>query len=215
LAQDSLHSGRVYLAAIALGLIAQFAPGYAPPAKAEITAANTPEIARIEAYLNSFQSLRGDFLQIAADGGAAEGKWWLQRPGRVRFEYAPPVPILIVADGTDLVFHDRELGQIERLPILATPIGVLAREPIRFGDDVAVKSVAGAAGILRITVTDRHRPEAGELTIVFEDKPLKLRQWLIKDARGETTSVQLLNIETNPMLSPELFVFNNAEGERR
>jgi outer membrane lipoprotein-sorting protein len=179
-------------------------PSLALPSLGDLNRADT---ARIETYLNSLRTLSGEFLQVGPDGSLAEGRIWLSRPGRLRFEYAPPTPILVVADGTSLIFHDKELGQVDRVPLGFAPLGVLTDDEVHLEGDLEVLAIERAGGLLRITLVDEDRPKEGSVTLVFGQSPLNLRQWQVRDARGLITTVTLRNVETNQPVNPSLFVF--------
>lgn len=164
---------------------------------------------RAETYLNSIRSLRARFVQIAPEGGVAEGTFYLRRPGRLRVEYDPPVPILIVGDGTFLHYHDQELGQISDWPIFATPLGALSDDVVRFNDELIVIGFTRRSGVLIITVTQEEDPGQGSLTLFFTEQPLALKQWKVTDAQGLVTTVGLHDIELNVELSAKLFVFDD------
>ncbi len=149
--------------------------------------------------------MKARFLQINAEGKIAEGDLYLRRPGRARFEYEPPAQILIVADGTWLVFEDKELDEITRLPLYSTPISVLLKEDVVLGGDVTVVSVEKQASTIRVNIIDTNEPQEGGITLVFSDKPLILRKWLITDAQGQTTSITLSDVERGTYIQPELF----------
>lgn len=177
-----------------------------PSGRAELSDTDKADIARAEAYLNGFETLKARFVQIAPDGGLAEGDVYLRRPGRLRFEYDPPVPLLIVADRVWLILYDSELDQIDRLPLWSTPISVLVDDTVRFSDKIKVIGIARNPGSLRITLQDTDRPEEGLLTLVFTDQPLALRSWVVTDSQGLETTVALSDIETGVTLDPRLFV---------
>ena len=193
---------------------AQPAPAQeAAPAAADRTAAET--IAAVERYFNAIETLRADFTQVGHDGELAEGIIHLRRPGRLRVEYAPPVPVLIVGDGVLLHYHDRELGQVNDWFIYDTPLGALTKEEVRFGEDLVVTAFAAFAGRVEIALVQKSDPGAGHLTLIFEDVPLLLRQWQVTDAQGLVTTVTLHDIETNIALRPALFVFDDPRDDPR
>ena len=99
--------------------------GRAVPAHAALTAADQADVGRAEQYLNAITTLQAKFLQIGPRGEIAEGVFYLARPGKLRFEYNPPAPALIVADGFRLVFYDRDLDQVTAWPVGATPLAPL------------------------------------------------------------------------------------------
>jgi len=169
---------------------------------------------RAENYLNDIDSMRARFLQIAPDGGIAQGMFYMRRPGRLRVEYEPPVPILIIGDGFWLHYHDKELGQINDWPIFDTPIGSLSRDTIRFNEDLVVTGFARRSGVLAITLVQRSDPGLGDLTLVFQESPMILRQWRVLDAQGLATTISLHELETNVSLSAKLFVFDDPREKR-
>jgi len=198
------------LAALALALVLA-AP--AAPAAA-LSERDRADISRAESYLNGIQSIRARFVQVAPNGGLAEGQFVMQRPGRLRFEYAPPSPILVVGDGRYLVFYDSRLDQVSRIALSRTPLKVLLAETINFDGRVGVDRVERTPGVLRLVVLDRERPKDGAVTLVFSVAPLLLRQWLVKDPKGLVTSIYLSQMEVNPELEPELFVFVDPNPDR-
>ena len=167
------------------------------------------DIARIEAYLNDIRTMKGRFLQVAADGAMTNGVFYLRRPRRFRFEYAPPSPVLLVGDGLWLIFHDRELGQVSRVPLTSSPLGLLIDDEVSLTDHAAIIFIVREPGIIRIALNDPEKPEQGELTLVLTDPPLALRQWLVTDAQGLTTRISLFETESNVPLDAKLFTFSD------
>ena len=184
-------------------------------APATLDRAEQESLAAVERYFNGIATLKADFVQIGPDGGLAEGVLYLRRPGRLRVEYAPPVPVLIVGDGLLLHYHDKELGQINDWFIYDTPLGALTREVVRFGEDLVVTAFAERAGHVEVTVVQSGDPGAGSLTLIFGTDPLVLRQWRVTDAQGLVTTVALQGLETNIALRPRLFVFDDPRTEPR
>lgn len=172
-------------------------------------AAADADLARIVEFLNSIRTLKARFVQVAPDGGVSEGEMYMRRPGRLRFAYDPPMPLLMVADGLWLVLWDKELDQVDRVPLASTPLGFLVRNEVSFGDPIVVRRLERQPGVLSLTVFDRRREEEGELTLVFDEAPLRLRQWLVTDAQRLQTRVSLFAIETNVPIDGRLFVFTD------
>lgn len=180
-------------------------------------AALTPQeralVDRIETYFNGVRTMRARFLQAASTGQTAEGSVALQRPGRMRIEYDPPVPVLIVADGTWLIYHDRQLNQISYLPLGSTPAGILVEDRIDLdGGELTITDFDRDAGVIRATIVRTASPAEGSLTLVFSENPLELQQWRVVDAQGVATTVSLSAIETGVKLDPELFRFVDPRG---
>ena len=163
----------------------------------------------VERYLNGLQSLKANFSQIGPEGDPAEGIIYMRRPGLLRVEYAPPVPVLIVGDGLWIHYHDMELGQVNDWFIYETPLGALTREEIRFGEDLEVTAFAEHGGLVEVTVVHEDDPRGGSLTLVLSAAPLRLLQWRVTDAQGYVTIVTLHDLETNIRLPRRLFVFDD------
>lgn len=193
---------------LARGLLAAVALVFlATPAWAALDARDRADVSRIEAYLNNIRTMRAKFVQIAPDGELSEGIFSLWRPGRVRFEYLPPSPIQVVADGSWLFLYDAELDQTTRVSIGSTPLSVLLADTIRLDGRISVIRVEREPGVLRLVVQDREKPERGTITLVFSEGPLKFRQWLVLDAQGLETAVYLSQVEFNPVLDRKIFEF--------
>ena len=199
---------------VLLAAVAAAGPGLAAaPEPARLTPQERALVGRIEAYFNGVRTMRARFLQAASTGETAEGSVVLQRPGRMRIEYDPPVPVLIVADGTWLIYHDRKLNQISYLPLGSTPAGILVEDKIDLdGGGLTITDFSRAAGVIRVTVVRTASPADGSLTLAFSEAPLELKQWRVVDAQGVATTVSLSEIETGIRLEPELFRFIDPRG---
>ncbi|MDN3568575.1 outer membrane lipoprotein carrier protein LolA [Paeniroseomonas aquatica] len=167
------------------------------------------DIGRAEAWLGALRTLKARFLQIAQNGAAAEGTAWIQRPGRMRFEYDPPEPLLLVASYGQFFYFDRELKQATTLPLSATPLGMLLRDQVRLSGDVTVSRVERGGGLLRITLFRTGQAAEGRLTLVFSEAPMELRQWAVVDAQGQETRVTLTQAEYGGRFPAILFDFND------
>lgn len=168
---------------------------------------------RIQRYLNSITTMRARFLQISPAGDISRGIILLSRPGRLRIEYDPPVPVLILTEGNWLMFYDKELEQPSYAPIRDTLAGFLVRENIRLSDHDVSHEIFVGKGVIRVAITRREAPENGKLTLVFSDKPLRLRQWTITDDRGDETRVALEKPRFNGKISAKEFEFIMPEKE--
>ena len=166
-------------------------------------------LAAVERYLNGLQTLKADFKQVGPDGEPAEGVIYMRRPGLLRVEYAPPVPVLIVGDGLWIHYHDMELGQVNDWFIYETPLGALTREVTRFGEDLEVTAFAERDGRIEVTVVHEDDPRGGSLTLVLAADPIRLVRWRVTDAQGLVTTVALHDLETNIRLPRRLFVFDD------
>ena len=165
---------------------------------------------RIERYLNDIRSMHARFVQFSENGCIVAGDFYLQRPGRLRFEYTPPSPILIVATGRTLIFFDAELDQVTYLPLSATPLAFLVADRFSFtNQDIEVTRVQRDPGVISVAIIDPENPGEGEVTLIFSDAPLALRQWHVVDAQGKKTTVALSEMRTNLTLDEALFRFDD------
>ncbi|WP_376099279.1 outer membrane lipoprotein carrier protein LolA [Roseomonas sp. CCTCC AB2023176] len=188
--------------------LAAFAPGGARGQGAALSARDQADLRRAETYLNGITTLRARFVQIAGNGASAEGTAVIWRPGRMRFDYDPPEPLLLIAMGGQFLHFDKELRQPSVIPVSQTPLGVLLRPQISLAGDVTVTAVQREAGFLRITLYRTNAPTEGRLTLVFAEEPFELRQWLVQDSQSRTTRVSLSQIETGVRLPAAAFDFN-------
>ena len=178
-----------------------------PPVSTPLTAQDRQDVTRVESYLNQLKTLTARFVQISDQGGIAEGRIYLQRPGRLRLDYADPVPLLIVAARGQIVQHDKQLKQTTYLPISSTPAGILLRETVTLSGSVTVTGVERGAGSLRVSLVQSDDPRAGRLTLVFAESPRQLVTWVVVDSQGATTRVALSEILNGTQIDPRLFEF--------
>jgi outer membrane lipoprotein-sorting protein len=196
---------------LALPLIATLAAlGRAAPAWGQgiaLTPRDRDDIDRIQDYLNGLHTLKARFLQIAPNGATSEGTAWLERPGRMRFQYDPPTPLLLVAGHGLFVYYDRELHQTTNIPLGSTPLGLLLRENMVLSGDVTVIALYREPGQIQISVNRTASPGDGNLTLVFADKPLALRQWIVVDAQRQETRVSLFDVQLGGTFDQDMFAF--------
>ncbi len=181
---------------------------------AQIAALSPDEVAavtRIERYLNDIKTMKARFVQVSSNGAYAEGEVFLDRPGHMRFDYDPPSPVLIIANGLTLLYYDKELKEATFLPLWETPLWFLIREEVRLDENVEIVGIEEALGTLRITLRDEESPDGGQVTLVFADEPLTLKKWELIDPQGIQTQVSLVNPVYGEEVDPELFKYGDLE----
>jgi len=177
----------------------------------ELTPADQALIGQVEAYLNDQKGLTANFLQVAADGSTRTGKAWLERPGKMRFEYSPPDKQLLVAGYGLLVYYDPQLDQTTNIPLGSTPLGILLAKHVDLNSGgVVVTGIQQEPGEDDITLIRKDKPAAGSLTLVFGTDPLELRQWVVDDAQGRETRVSLYDIDPGGPYPDSLFQYNTG-----
>lgn len=189
-------------AVLAFALPSPFGPG-----QAKAQPADPGLLAEVEAYLNSIRTLKARFLQVAPDGRVTRGIAWLERPGRMRFEYDPPTPLLLVAGEGLLVFHDSQLGQTSNIPLSQTPLGILLANRVQLTGPVTVTGVQHLPGTISLTLIRTGSAGDGSLTLVLADNPLALRQWSVIDAQRQETRVSLYDVQLGGHFKESLFQF--------
>jgi outer membrane lipoprotein-sorting protein len=189
-----------------VALLLPVVPAMAQP-RFEPTPQDRADLARIETYLDTLRTLKAHFLQVAPDGAITQGTAWLVRPGRMRFQYDPPSPLLLVAGHGLVVFHDKSLNQTSNIPIGQTPLGILLADHVSLKGDVTVTAMQHLPGQIQVSLIRTATPGDGTLTLVFADNPLTLRQWTVLDAQRRETRVTLYNVETGGQFDPKLFEF--------
>ena len=173
-------------------------------AAAQLSPSQLEDLARIEDYLNQLTTLDSRFIQLSS-GNLAQGRLYLSRPGRLRIEYEPPVPVLIVASGRFMLYYDRELEQTTYVPISRTPAYFLLRDEVDLQNGINITGFERDHASIRVTVTEADDPEQGTLTVVFEDNPLRLVKWEVIDQQGQQINVSLLDPHFGLELDSDLF----------
>jgi len=172
--------------------------------------AQTQQVMRVQDYLNSISTLRAQFLQVTSQGQYAQGRFMMARPGRMRIDYDPPTPILIVSDGTWIMYKDKELDQVSFVPLSSTPASIFIGDSVNFfGEDLRITNYSHKAGVIRITVQRTKDPMSGTLTLVFAAQPLMLKKWVVVDSQEISTTVSLMGAEFGVALKDSLFKVEN------
>ena len=174
------------------------------------SSADMTDLERVSDYLNSLQSVQGNFVQLAADGRTARGTLYLKKPGRVRFEYDKPNPTLIVADGTTVAVQNSALHTTDRYPLGNTPLRLLLTQ-VDLARDPHVVSVQHEPGVLAVTAEEKSGPASGRVTMNFADtgSTLQLSHWDVVDAKGGHTTVSVSGLHTVSDLPPTLFAIQD------
>lgn len=167
-------------------------------------------LAEVETYLNSLTTIQADFVQIAPGGNLSTGKFFLKRPGKMRWQYDPPVPVLLISNGSVFTYYDYELEQVNEIPLDATLAGFIAQKTIRFAPEIiTVKEISKENKVIRIRIVQTDRQEDGDLTLELTSEPVQLRNLILKDSKGESTNVSLNGARYGVPLEDTLFKFEN------
>lgn len=181
----------------------------AKPSRPSTPLSKAEAVERLNAYFNGFSTLQGDFIQFAADGRRFEGKLYIQRPGKMRFEYRPPVTMEVIADGTSVAIRDRKLATQDLYSIGQTPLKFLLKEQMNLEKDTIVTGVSTKGDILSLKLEDRSTlGGTSKITLNFDLAANALRQWVVIDPQGYETSVSVYNLDTQRRPDQKNFVIN-------
>ena len=183
------------------------------PQSALSDAARSDILSGVKTALSNARTAKGQFTQSNSDGSLMTGDFALRRPGKMRFDYHDPTPILIVSDGTTVAMEDSELETVDRIPLGSTPLGLILDDDLEFSGDVEVLRVSQGEDKVWITLRDATGEVEGELTMIFAVGTYDLLGWLTMDADYQMTTVELSDVETNGRIDPRLFRLDEPEDE--
>lgn len=193
-------------ALLGLAAVALAAPAHAQTAPAILTGADRAAgLALANRSLNGFTRLQARFMQSSPGGGRASGTVYIQRPGRMRFEYDPPASMLIVSDGSVVALRDRELRTTERTPLRSTPLNLILGSNIDLERNARVLRVSEAGPWLMVTARDRTGEMDGQIILQFYGPEAELRSWDVIDATGARTRIALSDITEPASFDRSLF----------
>lgn len=172
------------------------------------------EVSAVEAYINDISTLRARFVQTTSDGKQVGGTFLLKRPGRMRFEYAPPLTDFIVADGLFIYYYDGQMKQQSNVLISKSLASFFLRSDLKFSGDISVSDIKRNDGLLRVTLVQSEDSLAGSLTLMVAENPMQLKKWIVVDAQGLVTKVELFDIESGVKLDDDLFHYYDPERKK-
>lgn len=161
-------------------------------------------VSMANASINSMNNIEGRFLQINSNHSSISGNYWLDRPGKMRFEYDAPSPILMTSDGSGIAILDKKLKTVERYPLRSNPLFFLLKSNLNISTDLKISNVVKSSNQTLISVRDKKKEAQGELTLYF-DSSNHLNQWQIVDNRRRVTIVKLLSLKASPQKSASFF----------
>jgi len=180
---------------------------------ATLAAPRDEAIAAISQNFSSVPTMAGEFIQFGPNGEQTGGKFYIQRPGRIRFDYEDPSPLMFVSNGKTLAINNNKLKTWTYYPLSKTPLSLLLSERLDI-DDKSIQSVTADEDITTIVMGDDRIFGDAEITLLFDPKSYDLRQWTIKDAQGKETSVMIFNVQKNIKIPEKLFEIGKARTRR-
>jgi outer membrane lipoprotein-sorting protein len=173
---------------------------------ATFDASQKAQAARVSSYLSSLQTLVGNFVQVGPDGSKTKGDFYIQKPGKVRFEYEAPSPIDVIADGSSVAVRDRKLATQDIYPLSQTPLRYLLSDRIDLLKDTNVVSVTADDLFISVTIEEK-QPLIGtsRLLLMVGVKDGQLKQWTVTDPQGYDTTTAVYNLDTSKKVDPGMF----------
>jgi outer membrane lipoprotein-sorting protein len=164
------------------------------------------QAAKVSSYLSSLQTLVGNFVQVGPDGSRTKGDFYIQKPGKVRFEYEAPSPIAIIADGSSVAVRDRKLATQDIYPLSQTPLRYLLSDRIDLLKDTNVVNVTADDVFVSVTIEEKQALiGTSRLMLMVGAKDGQLKQWTVTDPQGYDTTVAVYNLDTSKKVDPGLF----------
>lgn len=180
-------------------LTVSLALALAMPAQAASEAAQ-----KIATHFSSVKTMTGEFVQFGPRGEQTGGKFFIERPGKIRFNYEKPSPIRVVADGKSVVINNKKLNTWDIYPLDKTPLKLLLSEKIDLSDST-VKSVKEESDVTTVVLGDKSVFGDSKISMMFDPASYQLRQWTITDAKGLDTTVMIFNVQNDQSLDPGIF----------
>lgn len=197
-------SRRAFLG-LALAAVAALPVAAAEPM--QLSPEQEAQVNAISDYLNSFKTLQGEFTQISPKGNMSQGVFYISKPGKMRFEYAPPNPFLIVSDGTWLTIKNVKKEKGDQFPLSQTPLRLVLGNKVDIAKDTKILEFQDQDGLVSVTVEDKKNTlGSGQLTLVYDSARKALQQWIVTDGKGRKTTVTLENLQAGIEPDPQLFV---------
>ena len=179
---------------------------------AHTASADQADLTKIENYLNNLKSLKAGFVQMASNGGTAEGVLYITKPSKIRMEYTAPEPLLIVGNGDYVIYHDKELDQITNIDYKDIPATMILTQKIKFdGKNLKVTDLYKDSGQTSITVEMPKNQAVKPITLTFDNNPFRLKQWKVIDQQNIEVTISLFDMETDANLSADLFKFDKND----
>jgi outer membrane lipoprotein-sorting protein len=187
------------------------APAQAARGVGNLSGSQVATLQRINEVFNGIREMNGRFTQIDGDGSRSTGRFYLTKPGRIRFVYDRPSSLDIIADGTDVVVRDRRLNTQDLYPLSQTPLRYLTNDRVDLVRDAHVVNVFNDQDMVSVTIEERGNFAEGQLTLFFDSTTFALRQWTIVDGRGSETAVAVSDLATNQRNNPQLFAIDRTQ----
>ncbi len=208
---------RVFAAALAATAVVLVSPPLSGTAAQQTVAVSTEQKLTVDSLSEHFAAvptMSGEFLQFNPNGEQTAGTFYIERPGKIRFNYEKPSPMEVISNGKTVAVHNRKLKTWDFYPLDKTPLKLLLSDKIEYNAKT-IKNVVSEDDLTTIVMGDEQVFGNSEITLMFDPKTFDLRQWTVRDARGSETSVMVFNVQKNVTIPAKLFKFDELALQRQ
>ncbi len=163
------------------------------------------QIEKVSGFFNRFETLTGQFTQIGPRGNVSGGVFYVSKPGKMRFEYHPPSPYLIVSDGTWVIIQNKKNQRTDYYPLSVTPLKLVLSQKVDLANQARILDVANRDGWITLTLADKNRSVPGQLSLVYNEDKAAVEQWTIIDGEGRRTTITMSELATGGQHNEALF----------
>jgi outer membrane lipoprotein-sorting protein len=181
-----------------------------PPqaAPAPVQESDAQVVIKVNDYFNKLTDLQGTFVQTDPDNRQKRGRFYFQRPGKIRFDYASPSNMRIISDGRSLSIEDRDMNTSERYPLDVTPFRLLLSETVDLANDARILGVEHGEDTIILAVEDKNGDSSGRIRLFFNKADMSLKEWIITDAQGLDTRIEVADLDQNKKVADNFFIIS-------
>ena len=181
------------------------AAAFAAPARAAFTSSQAATLKKISDTFNAIRTMQGRFVQYGPNGEESEGVFFISRPGKLRFHYSPPVKMDVICDGNQVSVLDAKVMTQDLYPLSKTPLRYLLSDRVDLTSASIVRQMVEEEDLVAVVLTQGSSLSDGSLKLIFDNKTMALRQWVVTDAQGLDTSVAIYEVEIGKPADPKNF----------
>jgi outer membrane lipoprotein-sorting protein len=184
----------------------------APSPATPVTADEARIVEKVNTYFNGMTDLQGTFVQTDPDAKVKHGKFYFEKPGKVRFDYGAPSKLRIISDGKYIAIEDHDLGTSDRYSLEVTPFRLLLADKVDLAQDAKILGIDQSDDTVIVTLADKKDESSGRIRLFFNKADMSLKAWIITDAQGLDTRIEVANLEQNKQAAADLFQFSKDIG---
>jgi outer membrane lipoprotein-sorting protein len=194
----------LWAAAVAFGVLLA-APSAKAASNEQLSEEQLAVVKKLGDYFNSLTTMKGEFTQVSPKGNVSAGVFYISKPGKMRFEYAPPNPFIIVSDGRWVTVKNNAKNKADQYPLSATPLNLMLAKQVDLLKEAKILSVEEKSGVFWVTLESKDSLVPGQLVLVYDPQNSALQQWIVVDGQGRKTTVNIAKIEPGVEPDPKLF----------